>query len=331
MVRLLLMAACGSAILFVGVTCRAEAQTSGPLVSIVPHLSRSPVPSSDTQAFHIQVDSSLVLIPVHATTLTGAAITTNLTVDNFRLFEDGAEQRIASFSSEDAPLSVGLVFDASGSMGRKMQVSAAAAEAFLKTTNPGDEFFLIEFAERPRLAVSFTSDSDQIYKKIAAAHPFGRTSLVDALQLAVLQMKRARHSRKAILILSDGGDNHSRFSFREMRNMLIESDVQVFAMGIFDRDISHRHTVEEEKGPDLLRDLAEQTGGLAYTVDSFDQLPAISALIGKQLRDQYVVGYSPTNNTRDGKYRKIKLDLLPPEGFGNLKISYRRGYYAPTE
>jgi len=331
MVRLLLAAACGSAFLFVGVASGADPQASGPLVSIVPHLSRPPLPSRDSQTFHIQVDSSLVLIPVHATTLTGAAITTNLTVENFRLFEDGSEQRIASFSSEDAPLSVGLVFDASGSMGRKMQVAAAAAEAFLKTTNQGDEFFLIEFAERPKLAVSFTSASDRIYKKIAAAHPFGRTSLVDALQLAVLQMKHARNSRKAILILSDGGDNHSRFSFREMRNMLIESGVQVFAMGTFDRDISHRHTVEEEKGPDLLRDLAEQTGGLAYQVDSFDELPAISALIGKQLRDQYVVGYSPINNTRDGKYRKIKLDLSPPQGVMNLKISYRRGYYAPTE
>jgi VWFA-related protein len=331
MVRLLLMAACGSIFLLVGITSRAEPQGSGPLVSIVPHLVRPPLPSGDTQTFHIQVDSSLVLIPVHATTLTGAAITTNLTVENFHLFEDGSEQRIASFSSEDAPLSVGLVFDASGSMGRKMQVSAAAAEAFLKTTNPGDEFFLIEFAERPKVAVSFTSDSDHIYKKIAAAHPFGRTSLVDALQLAVLQMKHARNSRKAILILSDGGDNHSRFSFREMRNTLIESDVQVFAMGVFDRDISHRHTLEEEKGPDLLRDLADQTGGLAYTVDNFDELPAISALIGKQLRNQYVVGYSQTNNTRDGKYRKVKLDLLPPQGMTNVRISYRRGYYAPTE
>jgi VWFA-related protein len=153
------------------------------------------------------VDSSLVLIPVHATSATGTSIT-DLVAPNFQVFEDGVEQKIAYFVKEDAPLSVGLLFDSSGSMMNKIHKSAQAAAAFFKTANASDEFFLVEFGERPKLQMPFTSDSDQIYRKIIHLRPFGRTSLIDAIHLALLQMKNARHPRKAIVILSDGGDNH---------------------------------------------------------------------------------------------------------------------------
>ena len=159
----------------------------------------------------IRIDSSLVLIPVHVTTPGGESVTT-LDRNSFQLFEDGVEQKITLFSKDDAPLSVGLVFDASGSMQNKIRKSSEAAATFFKTANADDEFFLVEFNDRPKLTVPFTPDADEIYQHIAHAKAFGRTSLLDAIHLAALQMKHAHNPRKALVIFSDGGDNRSRYT-----------------------------------------------------------------------------------------------------------------------
>ncbi len=216
--------------------------------------SRPVVPPPD-----LRVDSSLVLIPVHVTTPGGAAVAT-LSKDSFQLFEDGVEQKITLFAKEDAPLSVGVVFDASGSMQNKIRKSSEAAATFFKTANADDEFFLVEFNDRAKLTVPFTSDSDEIYKRIAQTKAFGRTSLLDAIHLAAVEMKHARNLRKALVIFSDGGDNRSRYTESEIRNAMLESDVQVYAMGIFNHDDPRKLSREEQNGPQLLNDLAEQTG-----------------------------------------------------------------------
>jgi Ca-activated chloride channel homolog len=288
------------------------------------------VPAKGFPEVHLRVDTSLVLVPVHATSKIGTSIT-DLTEANFRVFEDGVEQKVAYFSKQDAPLSVGLVFDSSGSMTRKIRKSAEAAAAFFKTANAGDEFFLVEFGERPKLMMPFTTDSDQVYRKIVQSRPFGRTSLIDAIQMALVQMKNARNPRKAIVILSDGGDNRSRLTRREIKGALVESDVQMYAMGIFDRDDVAKPTPEEENGPRLLDELAAQTGGRVYPVDNLNDLESISATLGNALRNEYLLGYVPSNASRDGKYRQVKVNLVVSDGMPALNVSYRHGYYAPAQ
>jgi len=256
---------------------------------------------------------------------------TGLRKTDFQVFEDNVEQTITHFSTDDAPLSVGLVFDASASMHNKLHKSSEAAAAFFKTANPDDEFFLVEFNERPHLAVGFTSDADLLYDHILHTRTIGRTSLLDAIHMALIQMKNAKNQRKAIVIVSDGGDNCSRYSVGQIKNALVESDVQLYAMGIFDpEDSSKKRAPEEVKGPSLLTELAELSGGKHYRIDNLNDLPAISERIGLQLRNQYVLGYSPANLERDGKYRSIKLTLAPGPGMPPLRVQYRHGYYAPN-
>jgi VWFA-related protein len=309
----------------------AFAQHDGPLVSIVPR-GRSEATASFTTYPHadLRVDVPLVLIPVHVTTPLGTSVT-DLKQENFRLFEDGAEQSIAHFAKEDAPVSIGIVFDSSGSMHDKIHKSSEAAAAFFKIANPEDEFFLVEFNDRPKLLVPFTRDSDEIWKRIYHIRAMGRTSLLDAIHLSLAQMKKARNLRKALVIFSDGGDNCSRFTEREVKEAMLESDVQVYALGIFDEQAAKKLSREELDGPRLLTELAEETGGKHFPIDHLNDLPPVCDRIGNELRNQYVLGYSSTNGARDGRYRHIKVALSPPENSPQLRPYYRLGYYAPTQ
>jgi len=291
---------------------------------------RVPPRSSGVPATVLRVDSSLVLIPAHVTNAAGAPVT-SLIKEDFRLSEDDVEQTIANLAQDDAPVSVGVLFDASASMKGKMLKSCEAVAAFFKTANPEDEFFLVKFGERPKLSVPFTTDSDQLYHAILRTKPFGQTPLLDALQLAAAQMKKARNARKVLVILSDGGDNWSRRSPRQVELALLESDVAVYAMGIFDSDYSTKNTSEERGGPALLERLAEQTGGRHFPVDRLDDLPAITTRIGRELRSQYVLGYYSTNKSRDGKYRRVRLSAAAPKEHPRLHLYYRRGYYSAAE
>jgi Ca-activated chloride channel homolog len=302
----------------------------GPLVSIGPRVPAEPVDYAVAPRADLRIDVPLVLIPVHVTTPLGTSVT-DLRQENFRVFEDGVEQAITSFAKEDAPISIGMVFDSSGSMHSKIHKSSEAAAAFFKMANPEDEFFLVEFNDRPKLSVPFTRDSDEIYRRIAHVHTAGRTSLLDAIHLALAQMKHAHNLRKAIVIFSDGGDNRSRFTEREIKIEMLESDVQVFAMGIFDLDDSRKLTREELDGPRLLSELAEETGGKHFPVDHLDDLPAVCDRIGNDLRNQYLLGYLSSNGTRDGRYRKIKVGLAVQERKMQMKPYYRQGYYAPLQ
>jgi Ca-activated chloride channel homolog len=275
----------------------------------------------------LRVDSSLVLVPVHVTNAAGGTVT-GISRESFRLMEDNVEQKITNFFTEDAPVSIGLLFDASGSMRPKMRKAAEAAAAFFRVANPADEFFLVEFNDRARLTVPFTQNADEVYSEIARTKPMGRTTLIDAVYLATAQMKKAHNQRKALVIFSDGGDNWSRHSVREIRNALLESDVQVYAMGIFDQDYNRDHPIEERNGPALLDELTVLTGGRHFPVDELERLPEIADRMGRELHSQYLLGYHPTNEMRDGKYRQVKVILELPE-VRELHTSYRRGYFAP--
>jgi len=288
-------------------------------------------PSADSlPPAELRAEVSMVLIPAHITNGLGRAVN-NLAKDAFVLIDDGTEQDIAQVFHDDAPVSVGILFDTSGSMQKKLPHAIEAVGNFIGIANAEDEFFLVQFGERAKLAVSFTPNAARIMDEVGRTKPFGRTTLLDAINLALMQMKSARHLRKALVILSDGGDNRSRHSAAAIRNALMESDVQVYAMGIFENANPNRLTVEERNGPQLLGDLTELSGGRLYTVSSAESLPEISAQISRELRDQYVFGYRPTSAQRDGKYHRVQLRLAKTESPSELRLYYRRGYFAPNE
>lgn len=300
-------------------------------------ITRRGIPVAETHEAedpHLRVDASLVVVPAFATTERGATIA-DLKRENFRIFEDDVEQNLTYFASDDAPVSVGILFDASGSMRTKLQKSVDAVGEFLKTSNREDEFFLIEFNERPKLTVPFTPDPDDIQERVSRTRVFGRTSLYDAVHLALGQMKKAQKTRKALVIFSDGGDNRSRYTFKEIKKDLLEADVQLYTIGIFDPDVldgsSRKAPAEEKAGPEVLAQLSEESGGMYFPVKNLNDLPAISSYVGNQLRNQYLLGYTPAQATRDGKYHRFRVDLIPPPGFSKLRVFYRRGYHSPTE
>lgn len=310
----------------------ALAATDNPRVNIEPRV-RPPKPSADEAEKRdpsIRVETQLVLINVTVTDPMNRFVT-GLEKEHFQLFEDKVKQEVREFSSEDAPLSIGLVFDASGSMGSKLAKSRQAAAQLFRTANPEDEFFLIHFNDRPELAVPFTSNTEEIQNRLTFTQAKGRTALLDGLYMAMNHMKKARNPRKAIIILSDGGDNSSRYTESEIKNAVREADVQVYAIGIFEPIAGRGRTAEELSGPGLLNELAESTGGRHFPVENPNDLPDIAAKIGIELRNQYVLGYTPSNQTRDGKYRKVQVKLKQPRGLPPLRAFFRLGYYAPTQ
>jgi Ca-activated chloride channel family protein len=298
-------------------------------VNLEPRAKPTGKPEAPLPKSQIRVDTTVVLIPVTVTDPLNRFVT-GLEKENFKIAEDKVDQKIQQFSSEDAPLSVGLVFDTSGSMGNKMEKSRQAVAEFLKTMNPEDEAFLVEFNDRAELALGFTRSPEEIQNKLTFTQSKGRTALLDAVYMALHTMKKAHNNRKALLIISDGGDNSSRYTETEIKNLVREADVQIYAIGIFEPVSSRGRTAEEMGGPGLLQEISEQTGGRAFGVENLGELPDIAAKIGLELRDQYILAYSPSNQERDGKYRKVKVTLVQPHGLPPLRAFWRLGYYAPT-
>src|SRR5580658_6770654 len=276
-----------------------------PRIKIEPHAANV---QANLPPASLRMDVSTVLVPAHVTNVKGAPVT-GLFKENFHIFEDGVERPITYFGSEDTPVSVGFLFDSSASMRNKMNQSSQAAAAFFKTANKEDEFCLVEFNEHAKLSVPFTKNVEEVFRRVTHIKPLGRTSLLDAIHLGLEQMKRAQHARKAIVIVSDGGDNRSRYTFTEIKNAMLESDVQVYSMGIFDPEDQRKRTPEEKNGPHLLGELSEESGGRHFSVDNLDDLPSIGDQIGRELRSQYILGYTPANPDKDGKYHQIKLTL----------------------
>ncbi len=216
-------------------------------------------------------------------------------------------------------------------MGSKLSKSRQAAAQFFKTANPKDEFFLVQFNDRAELMVPFTYNTEEVQNRLTFPNAKGRTALLDAVYLALHQMKKAKNPRKAILILSDGGDNSSRYTESEIRNLVREADVQIYAIGIFEPAASRGRTAEELSGPGLLSEIAEQTGGRHFPVENINELPDVAAKIGIELRNQYVLGYTPANQAKDGKYRRVKVKVNQPKGLPPLRAFWRLGYYAPQQ
>lgn len=291
-------------------------------------LETSPTPEMNRRDI-IKVDVELALINVIVTDPMGRMVT-GLDKGHFTVSEDKAQQEIAQFGAEDAPLSLAVVFDASGSMGYKMSKAREAVAQFFKTANPEDEFFLVHFNSRPEMMTAFTKSIEEIQNSLTFIQSKGRTALLDAIYLALNQMKQAKNTQKALLVISDGGDNSSRYTPREIKRLVRESDVQIYAIGIYEPFTSRGRTPEEASGPGLLTEIAESTGGRQFAVQNVNELPDIAEKIGVELRNQYVLGYVPTNSSKNGKWRRVRVEVKRIRGMPVLRPYYRDGYYAPT-
>src|SRR5271166_2074103 len=275
----------------------------------------------------IRMNVDMVLVPVTVTDPMNRLVT-GLEQEDFQVLENNNGQKIISFAAEDAPVSIGIVFDLSGSMTSKLIRARESILQFIKTANPQDEFFVIGFNDRPELIEDFTNSVEDIQARLATVHAAHRTALLDAIYFGLAKMKDAHHERKALLVVSDGGDNRSRYTEGEVRAQVREADVEIYSIGIFD---PYAPTPEERTGPQLLDDISSATGGRMFRVDDVDEMSDIAEKISTELRNQYVIGYKPRDLTRDGKWRKVKVKVNPPPGLPPLTVYARTGYYAPLQ
>jgi Ca-activated chloride channel homolog len=275
----------------------------------------------------IRVDVNLVLVPVTVTDPLNRLVT-GLDREDFFVYDNNALQKIKSFACDDAPVSIGIIFDLSGSMSNKVVRAKDAILEFMKTANPQDEFFVIGFNDRPELIEDFTSSVEDIQARLMTVKAGHRTALLDAIYYGMTKMKQAKYERKAVLVVSDGGDNRSRYTEGEVRSEVREGDVQMYSIGIFD---PYAATTEERTGPVLLQELSEETGGRLFKVDDLADMGDTAIKISVELRNEYVIGYNPNDPKRDGKWRKLKVKLVPPQGLPPLNVHARTGYYAPLQ
>lgn len=279
---------------------------------------RTPV-SRFAKPLHVDVD--LVLVPVTVSDSMNHAVTT-LKREDFALYEDNTRQEIRYFSTEDVPISVAILVDVSKSMSDKIDAERAAIVEFFNNANPDDEYFAIAFSDRPRLLADSTQSADQIQGRLLAEEPGGPTAMLDAVYLAVSKLRSARYERKAVVIISDGGDNASQYSLREIKSMVRESDVQIYAIGVFETFFFN--TIEEKLGKIWLGEITDATGGRTVAVDDRGRVPEAAATISRAMRNQYVLGYRPTSAAKT-KRRKIKVRLTSTDE-RPLRAYYKQGY-----
>lgn len=249
---------------------------------------------------------------------------TGLGKEHFRVFEDKIEQSISYFGQHSAPISVGIILDVSNSMkdNNNLKKAKNALTRFLESENAEDESFLVTFNDRTVLAQSFTRNEGSIQNKAAFQKPGGSTALYDAVYMGLDQVKRGKNDKKALIVITDGEDNSSRYSPKEVREFAKEADVQIYGIGVQGK-IGY--------GNEELKNIVSITGGRAFFPTSFNDLDYYIDLIHTELRNQYLLGYEPTSKLHDGKWRKITVKLDAPEGFPKLAIHAREGYYAPKE
>ena len=288
-------------------------------------------PASPLTPRPMRVDVNLVLVPVTVIDSYSHPVM-NLSKTDFLLYEGNKPQNIQYFSSEDAPISVALILDFSGSMKNKIEYERQAVEAFFTNANPADEYFAVSVSSKPQLLAASTSSIETLESQLGSLEPHGGTALFDAIYLGLEQLRGSRYKRKALLVISDGGDNESRYTLKEIRSMLAEGDAIAYAIGLFDDlPMALFTTFEERWGRDWLSSITSASGGRSIAADSRRQIPEIAAIISRELRHQYVLGYRPEDAVRDGKWHKVTVRAIAREGGPNLHLHYKDGYFAPTQ
>jgi Ca-activated chloride channel family protein len=288
-------------------------------------------PKLDAHMKPLRAGVDLVLVPVTVTDALNRPVT-ELAKRDFAVYEDNKPQQIQVFSKEDAPLSVGMILDFSKSMTNKFEMERAAVAEFFKNANPQDDYFAIAFSDRPKLIADSTQSIGDLQSKLTLAVPAGNTALLDAIYLGVAKLRSARYQRRALLIISDGGDNHSHYNPKETKRLAQEADVLMYSIGIFDNmPVPVFKTIEEKLGKRLLTEITELTGGRTITADNRDKVPGIAAAISRELREQYVLAYRSTHAEHDGKWRKIKVQVTASTEVPPLRAHYKTGYIAPEK
>jgi VWFA-related protein len=282
---------------------------------------------SRDHAPNIRVRSDLVLVNAVVTDAHGVPVT-DLDASRFRLFEEGIEQFISYCASEDSPISIGLVLDTSGSMKDKLSALKRAAIQFVREANPSDEYFLLEVRDRPEVLVPFTSSTDRLISAIDSVEAGGSTALLDAIYLALQEVRHGKNPRQALLVISDGMDNHSRYSARETRRLALESDVPIYVINVWEPPRSGTRYAMQPRDPGLLEEMSAPTGGRSFVVRDLKELTATAELIGSEIRHEYVLGYVPAKRSAEARFRHVRVQVESSGGQG-LKISHRSGYFPP--
>ena len=272
----------------------------------------------------LRVDVNMALVPVTVLDSHGRNVT-GLEKENFRVY-DGPEPRpIVSFSQQDAPITVGLVFDCSRSMREKFKTARTAPPMLYSRLNADDRSFLVTVSNRPRLVRGLTSNFEDIQSALLFERPDGSTSLLDAVYLSLQELKKAPTPRKALIVVSDGGENDSRYTMRELTSLAAEADAQIFTIGLYQNPGS----VEEVSGPDTLGKLARASGGVDFVIGDVNDVKNAMSIIGTALHNEYVLGYYPPDHAQNGKVRRVKVQLMLPAGTPRVQVYARSRYYLP--
>jgi len=270
-----------------------------------------PKPAEHTARPNLRADTNLVLVPITVVDRLNHPVT-GLEQENFRIFDDGVERTITAFAMEDEPVALGLIFDHSGS------VAGIRTRMFLKTSNPDDDYFLVGFASRPELTVPLTNGNAEVKYRVLNTKWGGSTALNDGVILGLNELKKSRLSRKALLVVSDGGENNSRYSHRELERIVEESDALIYTIGF----------PSDQANFPLLKSMAELSGG-RFIPAQLPDMGDIAAKVALELRNRYVLGFAADGIPRDGKLHNLRVQLIPPHGMPPLKASWRHTYRAP--
>jgi Ca-activated chloride channel family protein len=273
---------------------------------------------------NLRVDTNLVLVPTTVNDEFNRPVT-GLEKENFRVFDNKIEQPITSFSSDDEPIALGFIFDTSGSMKGTLPGGRAAASEFLKMSNPEDEFFLVEFDNKPRLVIPLSSNTRDIGLEVMMTKSEGSTALIDGLFMGIHEIHKSKKAKKALVLISDGGENNSRYSPGEIKRVVKESDVLIYTVAF-----SGEFNPDSAAGLEMMTGISELSGAHMFYVGGGNGLPDIAEKIGIELRNRYVLGYTPQDRVRDGRYHNIGVKLVPPRGLPKLQAHWRKGYFAPT-
>ena len=289
-------------------------------------IGQDPTPTPDDSEGPVRIKTDLVTLTLTVTDPFNRYVS-GLTKKAFSVIDNNKEQEITFFSDSDAPVSVGILFDVSGSMnGEKIRRAQKALSRFIRTSHPSDEYFLIAFNSRAQLLMDRTRDGDSVLRKLTLVEPKSNTALYDAVYLGVERVTRGSHQKRAMLIISDGQDNASRYNFGEVRRLLRESDVVTYAVGVLGRGDSS--SMLGMQGQAFLDEITSVTGGKSFYPNTDIEMDEIFERIALELRHQYSIGYTPKDFQPDGKWRKVKVKVKPPRGLPRLTVRSREGYYA---
>jgi Ca-activated chloride channel family protein len=298
-------------------------------LSVLPERASEASPDVDKSAISVRVDTNLVQIPVTVTDKNDQSVI-NLSKDNFTVYEDGVQQAIAHFETGESPISACLVFDSSASMADKIHRSLEALSEVLDTAVAGDEYCLIRFSNSPVTMVGMTEGTTQVASALTRIHPAGFTALLDAIYSATQEVRRGHNRRKAIVLISDGGDNRSEHTIHQIVRLVREADAQIYSIGILSPE-EQIFSQEEVNGPALMKTISHDSGGRLFRIHQIGDLPSAVAKVNAALRHQYLLGYYPKRARSDGKYRHITVKLDLPRGTPHARAYWRAGYYPPLE